>query len=161
MAFVPDSDVNDSDFSLPAPGWHKVEVSEAEKKRSSRNDAMFNLTLVDPATKKILGWDVAMLEGKGNGIGIAKLEALGAAEKLDGGWNVPDAAGEIVGCRAWAYFVHEKYTKDGEEKTRAKVSIDFGSKGYMPEDDTPPAVEMATKAGDGADPFNDDLDVPF
>lgn len=157
--FVPDSEVNDSDFSLPAPGWHRVEVAKAEKKRSksASRDAYFNLELVNPDTKSILGWDVAMLEGKGNGIGIKKLAALGAATRQDGGWVVPDNPGEVVGCRGWAYFVHKEYTdSEGKAKIGTKVDIDHGEKGYLAEDDTPPSAEMPT-----ADGTEDDFGDPF
>lgn len=179
MAFVPDSQVNDSDFSLPAPGWHRIEVAKAEKRRSkgATKDAYFNLELVDPNSKTILGWDVAMIEGRGNGIGITKLATLGAAVRREGGWDVPDNGGEIVGCRGWAYFVHREYTDgEGKKKLGTKVDIDHGAKGYLAEDDTPPLAEMPTTATDevdNGDPFaeyagsdaastsDDDLDVPF
>ena len=158
MPTIPKDQVNDA-TGMVAEGWHKARVSDCQAKvAKSSGDAYYNLSL-ETLAGDFIAYDVAMLEGKGNGIGIAKLLALGAA-KDEGDCYEYDSAGQLRGRRAWVYVTHEEY----EGKTRCKVDIRQGKCGYLPEDQQPPDVAAGGDAGgppdDGAPPY-DDSDIPF
>lgn len=137
MKQILDDNVNEGGKLVPE-GWHHAEVYECKEKRSARGDGYYNLELVDARTKDLIAYDVCMLEGKGNGIGIKKLSTLGAASRNEtgNGWIVQPCE-QVVGMRAYVYVQHEQYEWEGQQRTRCKVPIDHGTVGYRSDGDVP------------------------
>lgn len=155
--YINPNEVNEGG-GLPDEGRYLCEVKECVEKRSGKGDAYYNLSLVDVRSGDFLAYDVCMLEGRGNGMGLKKLEALGAASKDDaGGWHVNDAS-MIVGCRAFVVLKHDTYN----DKTRAVVDVKGTDWcGYAPEDYEPEPVKVSKgQASDPDDAFKGD-DIPF
>lgn len=143
---------------LAAEGWHRAVVKDCEAKTSSKSEGYYNLVFESP-DGQFLCYDVAMLEGRGNGIGIAKLLALGACQDMGDSYEY-DAAHQVRGKECYVFLRHEEY--DG--KTRCKVDIKEGKCGYLPLSDPPmeanvsPAVWVAEEIASTTDP---DDDIPF
>lgn len=161
--YIGPDDVNDGG-GLPDEGRYYCEVKECKEKQSKKGEAYYSLGLADVRSGGFLAYDVVMLEGRGNGMGLKKLEALGAANKDDaGGWHVADA-GAVVGARAYVVLKHETYNG----KTRAKVDVGATDWcGFAPENfeeqKAEPAKAAAGKApapDPSADAFEGD-DIPF
>lgn len=138
---------------LAAEGWHLARVNDCKAKTSGKAEAYYNLAFETPAGD-FLSYDIAMLEGKGNGIGIAKLLALGACEDIGDAYDY-DLPAHIVGKECWIYLRHEEY--DG--KKRCKVDISEGRCGYLPLGSPPPGMNGAGASRD--DSVDDDDDIPF
>lgn len=144
-------------------GWQMARVGNCEMKKSSKGDRYYNVALETPGGD-FLCYDVLMLEGPGNGIGFAKLFALGAAEDLGDEVRF-DTAEEIIGKRAWVYVGTETW----QGKRRRKVDIAEGNAGYLAEHETPPTDDPDDGYGpdipygppdDGAPPV-DEADYGF
>lgn len=141
---------------LATEGWHRAVVSDCQAKTSGKNEAYYNIAFESP-DGQFLAYDVAMLEGRGNGIGIAKLMALGACEDLGDSYEY-DMPMHVQGKEAWIYLRHEEY--DG--KTRCKVDINQGRCGYLPLSNPPAESLQAPPAYAQPDPAADpDDDIPF
>lgn len=148
-----DTEIN-GDGHLPEEGWYAVEVQACTQKRSRRGADYYNLKLVDPETQRFLAYDVCVLQGKGNGIGLQRLRTLGVAQRNEAGtgWKI-DPPQRVEGLRAYAYLVHEQYDLDGEQRTRCKVSIRHGACGYCTKDHAPEDVLNAPRAPSDEIPF--------
>lgn len=159
MPMIPKSEV--SEGGLAAKGWHEAVVSDCEEKvAKGSGNRYYNLAFESPAGE-FLAYDVAMLEGKGNGIGIKKLMALGCCDDVGDSYDYAHAH-EVKGSRCWIFLDHETY--DG--KTRAKVDIRTGQCGYLPLSSPPPESQRASSAepdpyGDASQGDDPDDDIPF
>lgn len=132
------------------PGYHLAEVKKCAEKKSAAGDPYFNVELYSMGmfgAEGLICFDIIMLDGKGRGLGQAKLKALGFSDK-----NSDLAPEDLVGRRAWVKVYHDTY----EGKQRLKVESVFEptfSCGYWPEA-SPPEGAVAAKAVD-------DESVPF
>lgn len=137
MRTILDRDIDDAN-GLPKEGWHAVEVSACEEKRSQRGEDYYDASLIDATTGKWLCYDVIMLCGRGAGYGIRKLRALGAATRNESGdgWNILSAS-RLVGVRAFAHLHHAENEWKGEKRMRCEVSAHQGEAGYRTKDDPP------------------------
>jgi hypothetical protein len=106
---VPTINKKDVQGGIVEEGWHRGRVKECSAKISQAGDSYYNLAFEDPVTEQFLVYDVAMLEGRGNGIGIAKLLALGACR--DGGeqwdYDLPD---QIEGMECFIFIKGRRWT---------------------------------------------------
>lgn len=127
------------------PGIYLVEVLDAKEKVSSKGDPMFIAAFgAVEFNREAIGDDVLMLGGKGAGIGLAKLKALGFK-----GTEPEIRAPELIGRRVWACFHREEYTgNDGNKYAKLKVNIraEHSSCGYWPEKDKPAGALEALPA---------------
>lgn len=138
---------------LPA-GTYLVEVQEASEKNSKASgDPYFELKLRAVDHGRLLCYDIAMLAGKGRGIGMGKLEALGIEP------GTPELiAGDLIGKRAYAAVTEESYK--GTPRLRVDINADTSICGYWPEDETPPSVNHG-EPQEAAVAEEDDDDIPF
>lgn len=165
MPFIPKSEINESG-GLAAEGWHLVRINRCDQKRSKDGELMYNWSMVDSKTREFIGYDVIMLEGKGNGIGIKKLLAIGLAEDHGDGYDYAEPS-QCDGTEAWAYIYHDTYSG----KKSCKVDISFGSMGYqhkssppiqgVPGTAKPQEQRNAAPGYGGPATAEDDGDIPF
>lgn len=147
--------VNDAGGLAPE-GWHRAVASDCQAKTSRSQEAYYNLAFESP-DGQFLAYDVAMLEGRGNGIGIAKLLALGACEDIGDAYEY-DLPQDVVGKECWIYLEHEEY--DG--KKRCKVDISQGRCGYLPPSSSPAESLQAPAASvQPEDAAGLEDDIPF
>lgn len=155
----PDWSANDEPI-WPA-GVYAVEVTACVSKNAKKTgDEYFGVKLcaLDFNRKKLCE-DILMMAGKGAGIGIRKLKALGFT-KADG----DIAAAQLIGKRAFVFVDVEEFTKDdGTSTSRMKVDIkaENSEAGYWPEFPAPEGVELRKpKAGD-PNTFDNPAEDPF
>lgn len=145
---IDDSDIPDGGGLPPEGPHHGCTIADAQLKRSNGGDQMVKVCIAQG--DRIIVWDHIMMEGKGLGIGIKKLESIGLA--LRGGddkWQIPDV-------EEWTSV--EKFTvqvkhEDWNGKPSAKVDFDTPGFGYGP--DPGNATEAEPDASD------EDDDIPF
>jgi len=128
----------DPERSNFGPGNYLAEVKRCEFKKSSNGHPMFSVMLaaVDH-DMQMLCFDTLMLGGGGHGIGIAKLDRLGFADReaLE--------PGELVGARAIVAV------DMGEYQGKKRLEVDIGAEGskcgywLWDGDDAPPVVGAA------------------
>jgi len=117
------------------PGVYLAQVKSVEVKSSSTNgDKYLNLCFgaVD-FEGQTLCFDIAMLEGRGRGIGTKKLEALGVPTDQD---EFEEAA--LVGVRVYVNLVEETY--EGEARMKVNIKPKDSYCGYWPESEKPDGV---------------------
>lgn len=170
---MPYIDPKASRGGIGEPGVYLAEVASCELKTSKKNQQYFNVELVtvEGAKREPLCWDVFMLEGKGAGVGIAKMQAFGFFKD-----DVPEQveAHNLVGKRAWVRVAWNTYTdsRTGETKRNLKpvTSFDpFDSGFYIeslpPEDASEPLANLddpfAPDPVAARDPVKDADEVPF
>jgi len=134
---------------MPEEGKHvDAVIADATLKRSHAGDQMVNVCIAKDGSKEILVYDNIMLGGKGLGIGLAKLQAIGLAVRDDDGWDVEDV-------EAWAgqrcFTVHIKH---GEFNGRKRAEVDFDAPNFGYEKQEPGNDDERTA------PDEDD-DIPF
>lgn len=116
-----DMDKDNGGGRMMPPGVYLVEVSEAREGVSKKSgDPYFKLDLVavDFQRKKLCD-DILMLGGKGAGIGLRKLIALGIERGA-----MLDSAHELIGKRVYARVDVEEWEKsDGTSGKQLKVNI--------------------------------------
>lgn len=116
------------DFPRFKEGVYYVEVKASEERIAQSSAAYFNVTLaaVEHGMQTIC-YDILMLAGKGHGIGLAKLDALGFEKRhtLE--------AGELVGRRVYAALVEEEY--QGKKRLCVDIGAEGAKCGYWPEGD--------------------------
>lgn len=144
---------------MPAEGRYFAEVSACEEKSSKSGDDYYNLSFTEVGTGRFLCYDIAMLEGKGAGIGVKKLKAVGGAVE-EGDEYAIKPAGEVIGGRVYLHLVHESYG----DKTRCvpDFKCDAAPFGYEPCD--PPSVPAPSAPSTVPDPFSDadgNDNIPF
>lgn len=163
---MPTINKKDVQGGLVEVGWHRARVKECRAKISQGGDSYYNLAFEDPESEQFLSYDVAMLEGRGNGIGIAKLVALGACRDNGEEWNY-DLPEQIEGMECYIFIAREPYIdrKTGETKAGSKVDISQGRCGYLPLEQPPVGMgyEPVTprSGGNEAVPMEQDDDIPF
>lgn len=146
---------------LPDEGVHLAILHAAVLGRSAKGEQKIDLEFRDDDSR-FLCYDTVMMEGRGLGIGVKKLQQLGVATRDEerGLWTVQDAEtwpGNVV----WLTLYHEEYNG----KTRAKVKFHMEGFGYkavedndVEDNDTPPGSAAAR----GVDPEGTaDEDIPF
>lgn len=148
-------DWNGGDTGGFLPGVYLAEVANAEEKRSKSGDAYFNLRLdsssLDGETR-CLCYDIVMCQGKGAGIGLAKLKALGFDSTRDA-----IEPSDLKGRRVWVNVDWDEY----EGKKRLKIVTEFNpfECGMWAEND-PPEGATSSVFEPTAEPVNVD-DTPF
>lgn len=159
MAYVDMADSAELNFD---PGVYLCEVIKAEEKKSRSGDVMFPVELrgVAPAARNLSVFDFIMLGGKGKGMGLAKLSALGIPKDFRGELR----PAQIIGKRVWLFLEWDEYTdSDGKTRRNLKPDPNQGSHcGYQPESDPPEGAAVATiaKSDDRDEPLSPN-DVPF
>jgi hypothetical protein len=139
-------------------GTNLWQVAACKQERSkSSNEPMLRIKFKCGANELN---DVAMLGGKGWGIGKAKLIALGLSPTFSGNLEPLD----FVGRNVWIATVLGSFEgvdkKTGNRKTFQKLEVDIGQlehAGYQAADKVP-AGAVKPGAGLGVDP---DSDLPF
>jgi hypothetical protein len=115
-----------------------AEVDTCETRFSKKDrSAYFNVKLVAVQhQRKFLCFDTIMLEGPGEGIGVAKLKALGLgpADEIDG--EIPEH--RIIGRHAIVIVKRTVY--DGAEKREIDIRAKNTKCGYRPVPTLPPPV---------------------
>ena len=149
------------------PGVHLVEVIDAEHRHGQSGDPLFGIKLEGTGlsgTKSTLCRDVIMLAGKGLGIGVAKLKALGF---FADGEPEDVQAHQLVGRRCWVRVDWQRYKdRNGENRKGLKPvgSFDPFDCGYYPEGEPPEDVSdplfPETEQPTPSQPV-DDSSVPF
>lgn len=145
-----DMDKDNGGGRMMPPGIYLCEVIEAREGVSKKTgDPYFRLDLaaVDFGRKKICD-DILMLGGKGAGIGLRKLMALGIEKG-----STLDSAHELLGKRVYARVDVEEWEKsDGTSGKQLKVNIKAPSSdmGYWPLSNVPDGV---TVPGEDDTPF--------
>lgn len=157
--------VNKSDVhsGIPEQGWHKATVIAPKDFRSRGGDAGYEVNFEDSITGEALCKDWLMLEGKGNGIGIAKLCQLGAARDVGQQWDI-DSAADIEGREVFIYLSHRPYKdkETGEEKMGVSIDIQQGKCGYLAVERPPEEYVGRNRGYTPPEPPNPgDDDVPF
>lgn len=128
-------DWSDAQVFALKPGIYLARVESAEEKTSQKGDAYFDVALVasewgDAAICN----DVLMLEGKGRGIGIGKLGALGIPRGKD-----EVLASELVGRSVYVAMDIKSKPYKGKVYERPEVDIEQGASfGYWPVATPPP-----------------------
>lgn len=124
----------DENAGLFPQGMHLVEVDECVQKFSKAGDGMFAVKMRDVYSNDVF-WENWMMEGKGQGMTVPKVRALG----LDVA-NIIEA-GDLVGRRMVVKVTH----KDSEAfGTQAQVSKAWTPDG-APADWHPPSGEAQPK----------------
>lgn len=151
------------DFTDDGPAWgakepgdYAAEVDGCEEKVSKKGAALFVVAFKDINTGNALCDDVIMLEGKGKGIGIAKLRALGFEENFQGDMS----AAELIGRRC---IVHLSWDDYGGKKQLRPNMKEGDYCGYSKIESQPKAIQ-----DNEIDPFSkpaeeklDDENIPF
>ena len=119
MAYV---DLTEADQAPASPGIYPVYVKKCIEKDSSGGDPMFVLTLTHQKTGAPICRHNVMLAGKGKGLGVAALKALGYDDGLKGNVYPED----VEQRRAWVAIKHVVY----KDKDQAGVDISRGKCGW-------------------------------
>ena len=98
-------------------------------------------------SNKTVCFDIIMLQGKGIGIGLQKLMALGFSKE-----DSEIVAAELMGRRAFVALKQETY--EGQKRLAVDISAKGSSVGYWTEDNPP--QEMTPGESDV-----NDLNAPF
>ena len=117
-------DEKEVQVGLPEEGEHLAYLHRATLGRSTKGEEKAELEFQSDGGG-FLCYDTVMLEGKGLGIGLKKLQQLGVARKDEerGKWTVDDIE-EWTGRSVCLTIHHEEFNG----KTRAKV--DFQAEGF-------------------------------
>ena len=129
------------------PGIYHVEVESAEERTSASGNGYFSVRLKDMESNKTVCFDIIMLQGKGIGIGLQKLMALGFSKE-----DSEIVAAELMGRRAFVALKQETY--EGQKRLAVDISAKGSSVGYWTEDNPP--QEMTPGESDV-----NDLNAPF
>lgn len=128
-----------------APGTYSIEVVKSVEKLSKNGGApYFEAELLALDFGKTLCFDILMLAGKGAGIGVTKLRALGFTEERD-----EIAAGELIGRRAFVAVGDDEY--DGKVRLKVDINAEGSKCGYWPEDEKPEGVLLPGAPGQTED----------
>lgn len=140
----------DVQVGLPAEGEHLAYLRKATLKNSQRGEEMAELEFQSNGGG-LLCYDTVMLEGRGLGIGLKKLQQLGVALKDEdrGKWVVDDIE-TWEGRQVYLTIRHEEFNG----KTRAKVDFEVEGFGYR-------MVGADVEPPDKASTYADDEDIPF
>ena len=112
---------------IPPEGEHLAFLTSVDLKRSRKGESMVSMQFNGHDSGFMLCNDVVMLEGRGLGIGLKKLEQLGVAKHDDEErrWRVLDVE-DWVGRAVYLTLVHEEW----RGKNRARVNFSARNFGY-------------------------------
>lgn len=150
---------DDNDGPVMRAGCYLAEVVTAEEKRAKTSgNPMISLrwVAVDHG-RQHLAWDNLLLGGKGKGIGLRRLEALGVER---GTKNID--VNKLVGRQCYIHLVEEEY----QGKKKLAVALDRGTHmGYSAQKPDVGVIEQETPSNVGDDFFSpsedEGGDVPF
>lgn len=140
-----------ADRPMLSPGTYLVTVKECKEGISKKGDAFFNVRLNTESfdgRETTLCFDILMMEGKGAGIGLAKLQALGIPKG-----TADVSAQDLIGRRAWVNVDSQTY--DGKTHLKVYTTFDPFELGYWPESEPPDGVSEPSVS------IKPDEDVPF
>lgn len=126
-------------------GIYLVEIKDAKDEISkSAGDQMITLALHDVKTGDYLCHDRIMMGGKGENIGLDKLEVLGIGE------GDSFETGSLVGKRIWVSC--EERDWNNEKQLQVDISAKGSQAGFWPEGKPPEGAKPAKPTDD---------DIPF
>lgn len=119
------------------PGVYLAEIAACQERASKKTgDAYLNVKLIAVEWGgEELCWDTVMLEGNGEGVGRAKLGALG----IDVDDGAEHADGELIGKRVYVAAVVDVWR--GTERLRVDGRAHTSHAGYWPEAEAPSGVK--------------------
>lgn len=135
---------------LADEGQHRAYLQHVELGRSAKGEEKANLTW-QRQDGGFLCYDTIMLEGRGLGMGLEKLQAIGVAHH-----DIEAGRWHVVDVEEWLGRSCLLTVKHGEWNGKPRCEVDINSKGcgYQPlapgDDETPPP-----------DPSPTDDDIPF
>ena len=133
------------------PGTYLAYVREATDGVSEKGDPKITVMLHEVGTDAKLCMDSLMLAGKGLGMGIAKMNALGITEEHGDSVGAED----VMGRKCYVRLVEEeskKLKRDGTPFINLKPDTSAGdgwSCGYRSEDDPPPELDRPDREDTG------------
>lgn len=111
--------VTEDGFMLAPPGVYLAEVDKVEMETSDSGNQMLIVQLRDAKSRAMICQDNIMLEGRGRGIGMAKLIQLGVAKGTTSFEPL-----SLTGRRVRIAVHHEEWNG------KPRASVDIGADGF-------------------------------
>lgn len=124
MHRIKKSDVNLDGRHIAREGRYLAVLEDAKARKSKKGDLMWAVTFQRGEDGAFLCYDTIMLEGKGQGIGLKKLLALGAAKEEGDEYVICDPE-DARGLEVWLHIVHEEREAGGK-----RAVPDFNAQGF-------------------------------